>query len=407
MKILGGILLLFAVHAGNAQDSPHGPMTIPCQSCHGTESWAMRRDAGFKHESTGFALGGRHESIRCGSCHRDLKFTKISRECSSCHTEVHRVELGTNCLRCHSTQSWQVQDMIQRHGQTRFPLVGRHQTVECRSCHERASEHQYLGTPVTCLGCHRQDYEMAASPNHKSSNFSTDCTRCHAITSVSWTGGFDHAVTSFPLTGAHRATPCSNCHQGNLFGGLSTDCVSCHRNDYNQTTSPNHVASGFPTACATCHSTAAWQGASFDHNITRFALTGAHSTTPCQSCHAGGNYQLVFSDCYQCHETQYQHPVNPNHVAANFSHDCRPCHTTTAWRPSTFNHDQQYFRIYSGKHRDKWTACSDCHQTQSNYTVFSCLNCHEHRQSEMDSKHQGVNGYSYSSPACYNCHRGV
>jgi nitrate/TMAO reductase-like tetraheme cytochrome c subunit len=43
----------------------------------------------------------------------------------------------------------------------------------------------------------------------------------------------------------------------------------------------------------------------------------------------------------------------------------------------------------------------------ANFSVFTCLNCHEHRQSAMDPQHAQVSGYAYSSPSCYNCHRGV
>ena len=47
----------------------------------------------------------------------------------------------------------------------------------------------------------------------------------------------------FPLTGGHNIE-CSACHgQGGNFTGLSTDCYSCHRADFEATTDPNHVIS--------------------------------------------------------------------------------------------------------------------------------------------------------------------
>ena len=42
--------------------------------------------------------------------------------------------------------------------------------------------------------------------------------------------------------------------------------------------------------------------------------------------------------------------------------------------------------------------------TNTNYNAFSCTHCHEHNQSRMNSEHQGENGYSWQSSACYNCH---
>ncbi|MFQ5641808.1 MAG: hypothetical protein ACE5IR_27855, partial [bacterium] len=35
---------------------------------------------------------------------------------------------------------------------------------------------------------------------------------------------------------------------------------------------------------------------------------------------------------------------------------------------------------------------------------FTCLDCHEHSQQEMDPKHTGIPGYSYESSQCYFCH---
>ena len=401
MTVMGMVV----VQTGLGQVSPHGKLEIPCQDCHETNSWAMKKDAAFRHEAMGFSLTGKHKTTGCVSCHTGLRFSNTSSSCTSCHTDVHRAELGVDCLSCHTTHSWVVPDMVQKHQQTRFPLTGRHRISPCQSCHSNASEHQYVGTPITCLGCHRTDYETATNPDHRVAQFSTDCSQCHQVTSLSWSGSFDHAVSGFPLTGAHRAAPCGSCHQSNTFKGLPTECVACHQADYQRTTNPNHVAVNFPMTCQTCHNTTAWQGAAFDHSGTRFPLTGAHVATPCQSCHTNGNYHLVYADCYQCHQAEYQQSVNPNHVVANFPHDCGPCHSTSAWRPSTFNHDQQNFRIYTGAHRGRWTVCSDCHQTPSNFADFTCVNCH--RQNATDPNHREVTGYSYSSPACYTCHRGV
>ncbi len=388
------------------QESPHGDISLECQSCHSTESWKMRSDPTFTHAKTGFELTGSHAAVQCASCHKDLKFARQSRDCSSCHTDVHKGELAANCLKCHTTKSWKVTDMRERHDQTRFVLAGRHRTLDCASCHGRGREYQYAGTPTSCIGCHRDDFLATENPDHATSGFSVECATCHEPTAFRWEGSFDHAATRFPLTGAHVATSCISCHVNQQFVALPMECVSCHQSDFQNTTNPNHIASLFPTDCQMCHTTTAWQGATFNHAATDFPLTGAHVAASCQTCH-GGNYQLVYTDCFQCHQTDYQSATNPNHGTANFSHDCTPCHTTTVWTPSTFNHDQQYFRIYSGAHRNKWTLCSECHQNSSNYSEFSCLGCHEHRQSAMDSEHNGVSGYTYSSPACYSCHRGV
>src|SRR5512135_3034813 len=96
------LLIVLFVLPGFAQESPHGQLSIPCNACHSTDSWTMRKDATFDHASTGFALVGKHATVKCASCHNGLVYTRISADCNSCHGDVHKKELGSNCLRCHS-----------------------------------------------------------------------------------------------------------------------------------------------------------------------------------------------------------------------------------------------------------------------------------------------------------------
>ncbi|HEY7471110.1 MAG TPA: hypothetical protein VIE68_02060, partial [Gemmatimonadota bacterium] len=55
-------------------------------------------------------------------------------------------------------------------------------------------------------------------------------------------------------------------------------------------------------------------------------------------------------------------------------------------------------------HDNEWDTCQTCHVSPGNFSVFSCLNCHEHNQAEMDDKHDEVGGYAYDSARCYDCH---
>jgi hypothetical protein len=52
----------------------------------------------------------------------------------------------------------------------------------------------------------------------------------------------------------------------------------------------------------------------------------------------------------------------------------------------------------------QWSNCNECHTNSSNFSVFSCINCHEHNKSRMDDKHKGERGYVYNSQNCYSCH---
>jgi hypothetical protein len=99
--------------------------------------------------------------------------------------------------------------------------------------------------------------------------------------------------------------------------------------------------------------------------------------------------------------------VNPRHYTPGFSTVCTACHSSsiTGWSGVNYpGHDAPYFPVYSGKHRNTWTTCAQCHPNAANYAAFTCISCHEHNQQEMAQKHQNVSGYSYVSSECYRCH---
>ncbi len=175
-------------------------------------------------------------------------------------------------------------------------------------------------------------------------------------------------------------------------------------NDYSASSNPDHDAIAIPTDCEICHTTnPGWEPASFPIHNEYWPLTGAHLTiaSDCDACH-GGNYISTPNECVGCHLDDYNQTTDPDHQAAQFPTTCEDCHTTIAWVPSTFDHDGQYFPIYSGEHEGEWNTCSECHPNPSNYGVFTCLTCHE--QGETDDEHNEVTGYSYNSDACYACH---
>jgi len=162
---------------------------------------------------------------------------------------------------------------------------------------------------------------------------------------------------------------------------------------------------GIPTTCSTCHTTNPnWQPATFPIHNNYYVLQGAHTTVDCSNCHIGGNYNNTPTTCFGCHQADYNQTTDPNHVVAQFPTDCQLCHSQNAWEPSTFNHDGQYFPIYSGEHQGEWNTCADCHINPGNYNVFSCIDCHEHNQTSMNQEHRGISGYVWNSNACYSCH---
>ncbi len=397
-KIIYLLLLYSCVFA----QSPHGQkFKMECSQCHTSESWQIKGKVTFDHSTTSFPLLGQHNFVNCAGCHQSLEFTTTKNNCNDCHTDRHQGSVGKDCSRCHDNNSWLVQNTTELHQQSRFPLLGRHASASCEQCHSSYSSLRFEPLGVQCIDCHRNDFNSTVNPNHRLSNFSTDCLECHSLTESSWSGaGFNHSF--FPLSGGHQISNCFTCH-GQNFTGLSSSCYSCHSTAFTNSTNPNHVSAAFSTNCNECHNINGWIPSTFNHSITGYTLTGAHTTQSCIKCHASG-YQNTPTLCNGCHQTNYNNTTNPNHTAANFPLQCEQCHSTNGWSPASFDHDNLYFPIYSGKHKNKWNNCNECHATPSNYSQFSCLNCHEHNRTDMDSEHQGVNGYVYESNSCLSCH---
>ncbi len=380
-----------------AQNYPHD-----CTQCHSTNNWD---DANFDHNATAFPLKGAHVATDCAACHTN-GYAGTPTACASCHTDNYNsaqnpnhkaAGISTECETCHTENGW-VPSQFDHAASTGFALTGGHSGKQCSACH--------IGNTTSatsdCFSCHQANYNSAE--NHLAQNYPHDCTQCHSTNN--WDDAvFDHNATNFPLTGAHIATECSACHTSG-YAGTSMVCASCHQSNYNNAANPNHSSLGFSTSCEECHTTVpGWEPALMPNHNDYYALNGAHATVAsnCYLCHAG-NYANTPNSCYGCHSSDYNNTTDPNHSAAQFSTDCVACHSENAWKPATFDHDAQYFPIYSGKHRGEWDSCVDCHTEPSNYSIFSCITCHEHNQSSMDSEHREVRNYVYNSANCLACH---
>ncbi len=170
----------------------------------------------------------------------------------------HGSKLKVPCQECHAAQGWKpIRSEIEfRHSRTRFPLRGRHTVVQCLDCH---ADLDFSNVPEKCQDCH--------ADLHRRKN-GAECELCHN------TNGWQVSIHNinehqdrFPLIGAHAVVDCYSCHKVGTVGqfnrfGLSTECVSCHRDAFRKATAPNHQALGFPTECRQCHlSMDSWYGA--------------------------------------------------------------------------------------------------------------------------------------------------
>ncbi len=365
---------------------------LDCIQCHDTSMWD---GAVFNHSPT-FPLTNAHAAPTCTDCHIGGVFGGLPADCAFCHLDDFNATNDPNhqsagfpldCIQCHDTSMWD--GAVFNHSPT-FPLTNAHAAPTCTDCHEGGV---FGGLPTDCASCHMDDYQGSTNPNHASAGFPTDCTVCH--NTMMWEGAMFTHTPAFPLTNSHATPSCLDCHTGGLFFGLPSDCASCHLGDFLATTDPQHVGAGFPTDCEQCHGTTGWQGAVFTHTPA-FPLVQGHSGRSCNDCHGSGVFGGLASDCVACHFGDYQATNDPDHAAVGFPTDCMQCHDISAWENGVFNHS---FPL-QGDHGN--LSCTDCHIMPA--PAFSCIDCHEHRQSKMDDKHSDVGGYVWASSFCLDCH---
>jgi hypothetical protein len=431
MRILSlTILIVFSLSLNGQTNSPHGSaFKVSCKTCHSSKGWQLDKAIySFDHNKTKFPLTGQHTLVSCRLCHPTLVFSAAKTNCIDCHKDIHQATVGPDCIRCHTTVTWLVTNINDLHMRSRFPLLGSHRLADCSQCHKSESLLRFDAIGINCVDCHLDKYLATTNPNHASGGISRECSLCHSVSSPEWGGaGFVHST--FPLQGGHSGVKCTDCHKTSGFTGLSTECNSCHQQDFLAAKNPDHTASKFEVTCQDCHSlNPGWKPATFTHS--NFSLALGHSSAACIDCHIGGNYKTTSSACYSCHQKDFVASKNPNHSDAGFSQICQDCHSLNpGWKPATFGHAS--FPLTLGH---AIPACADCHK--GNYTAISvdCYSCHQkdftaatnpnHVSSGIPTTcktcHTTNPGWSpatfnhtafpltlgHSTPACNDCHKG-
>ena len=366
------------------QSPDHSNFSTDCIECHNPIGIGWETDIVGDHDFFPLTLG--HDNLDCVQCHTTDDFSDADPNCVSCHqpdyegtSNPNHNEAGfsTDCASCHTTNpGWTPANI----NHDFFPLTLGHDIQDCTQCHTTPN---YSEADPNCVSCHQPDYEGTSNPNHNEVGYSTDCASCHT-TNPGWTpANIDHNF--FPLTLGHDIQDCTQCHTTANYSDADPNCVSCHQTDYDGSTDPNHNDAQFPTDCVTCHTTNPnWTPVTWNHNDF-YPLNGAHAliASDCLACHSAG-YENTPNTCVGCHQTDYDNTTDPNHTSAQFPTDCMECHNENTWEPSTFDHDGQYFPIYSGKHDGEWDTCIECHTNPNDYSE--------------------VNGYVYASSACLECH---
>ena len=360
----------FASCADCHNDVHDGRLGTQCASCHTEESFHLfSGNNDFNHSVTGFPLKGRHKKVSCASCHqtsvsdpemvfKDYRNKDVS-TCVTCHDDVHEGKFGTSCAKCHTEDSFRqinTRDGFD-HTLTGYPLIGKHEVVDCKKCHETK-----MTDPVEhsqCLSCH-EDFHKGQFIEKDQVK---DCAQCHTEHTFAESKFTieQHNASAFPLEGAHLATPCFSCHLEEeewVFRDIGQACVDCHTDIHAGLLDVKYYPD---TDCNKCHTTEGWPEINFDHAVTEFALEGRHTTISCGACHRPEEKEeVVFAgiplQCASCHDN-----VHDRQFEENGETDCRRCHMPEQWRPSTFDHNTSRF-VLDGAHKE--VSCGECHKEQ-------------------------------------------
>ncbi|MFQ5504413.1 MAG: cytochrome c3 family protein [Planctomycetota bacterium] len=398
------------------------------------------------HASTGFLLEAGHEDVACEKCHQDYgrripapwlverraAFALVypgrqPDECKVCHGDPHEGQFqqgefrDAHCLDCHERHKFKPSLFkLEDHEKTSFPLLGKHRETDCEKCHERPKgadetvSRIFTGTTHDCEDCHEHPHEGQFEEGPFAGR---DCKTCHgndAFKPSIFTLAL-HDRSRFPLTGAHQAVACYECHKlvegskdRRIFSRTSNICGECHEDvhegAFDRPDLPQEIDGR--TSCARCHkggdSFALLYSDDFDHSRwTEFELRGQHAKLECVKCHEreqdGSRVKLAMKpgeSCANCHEDPHAGQFRVENKV-----DCSRCHVDTrAFTEPDFDHEKDSRFKIDEDH--KALACSECHKTyklEGGQKVvrfrplgIECADCHGSNIPESKRKKSGI-----------------
>jgi hypothetical protein len=384
-----------------------------CSACHTNDTW--KKSVNFDHnKDTQFKLEGSHSNLKCADCHKpsgnkagtSLKalpkhalgiygWPKLkTAQCLSCHTDFHGKSLSGRyqngrCDTCHNQNKWSIAKFD--HKVTGYPLRGKHAEAKCLDCHKQTAKvpsyktnnYNYSGLKQDCLSCHK-DFHFFGKFSSARTRKPNACISCHNETDWKKTHDFNHTVdTRYVIDGKHSDLKCNDCHKPVQskkdmtlralppkapgiyhWEKLPKDtCTVCHANPHIKTFSPKFLAK----KCTECHVTEGWKikpsqsKKDFNHDTTRFPLTGRHTKVECSACHnINGKQVFKFSSfeqkfCVDCHRNPHKEQFHEKF----FGRACTECHSTDTFsKQKEFDHNQTAFGL-KGKHME--LKCLACH----------------------------------------------
>jgi hypothetical protein len=401
LKVL--LALMCCTGAARAQFSP-GPLSkahhalddpTHCTSCH--------------------VGGGGARKFRCLACHSDIR-QRLAANRGLHPSLLQKGAPDGQCARCHSDHNganfvpirWDVSLDEFDHGKTGYALEGGHARLKCAQCHnpERITpdarrgillkdlKRTYLGLGRDCSACHKDEHQ---------GQLGAACDRCHTVATWKDVTRFNHATSSYPLTGAHQRTPCQKCHApaasqdgGKMhvrYVGIAfAQCNACHQD-------PHRGA--FTSPCSSCHNDTAWKPArntnlAFDHSKTNFPLLARHAAVSCDKCHRTSDYKAPVAHdlCGACHKDVH----GGQFLTTTGGADCARCHTADGWKTSTYTAAAHSKSAYPLIGRHAAVKCEACHKPAGAATLYRvafrlCTDCHR-------DPHEA----QFANASCEDCH---
>ncbi|MFN8547622.1 MAG: hypothetical protein U0527_06525 [Candidatus Eisenbacteria bacterium] len=341
----------------------------------------------------GYALEGKHAAVKCRDCHRadhlapgfssrrpdpSQGWLGLDSTCNGCHKDAHGGRLGVDCQGCHSPADWHAVTKERfDHTRTRFPLLGKHQSVECAKCHDPAKPKNASIEFATCGGCHRDPHGGKATRGGQR----VDCAACHEVNGFapSTYTRADHAL--YRLEGKHEPLACAACHRR---GGAPFDfrlahaaCRDCHLDAH----AGQLAARADHGACEICHDVTGWARPRFgakEHALTRFPLDATHRALDCAACHgpvrrglpplpsketlgsAGVLLSPLDTECAACHVDPHAGRFGPRGERPA-KEGCVTCHQGPHFRPSRVDLDLHGALGAPLRGAHQATACDLCH----------------------------------------------
>ncbi|MEZ5420882.1 MAG: hypothetical protein R2708_26565 [Vicinamibacterales bacterium] len=228
-----------------------------CENCHRPTD-ANWNNGNFNHNQV-YPLAGRHATAACATCHVNNVYRGTARDCVGCHRAQHdrttapnhaQAGFPTTCENCHRSSDTSWGNANFNHNQV-FPLVGRHASTACATCHVN---NVFRGTARDCVGCHRTRDDRTTSPNHAQAGFPTTCENCHRASDELVERRLLQPQPGVPAGRASRRRGVRGLSREQRLQGHGARVRRLPPHALRPHDDPNHAAAGgFSTSCESCH----------------------------------------------------------------------------------------------------------------------------------------------------------